>query len=83
MHFTMARIGTVDTYMVFFTLLSQFLFLIYFGRVLKNGWKNASVLPLVLAVVAFACAFATKFGFPLFSALGSTLTARCTSAKRC
>lgn len=70
MHFTMARIGTVDTYMVFFTLLSQFLFLIYFGRVLKNGWKNASVLPLVLAVTAFACAFATKFGFPLFSALG-------------
>ncbi|HSV50355.1 MAG TPA: phospholipid carrier-dependent glycosyltransferase, partial [Candidatus Acidoferrales bacterium] len=70
MHFTMARIGTVDTYMVFFTLLSQFLFLIYFARVLKNGWKTTSVLPLVLAVVAFSCAFATKFGFPLFSALG-------------
>lgn len=70
MHFTMARIGTVDTYMVFFTLLSQLLFLFYFSGVLKKGWKNTSVLPLVLAVVAFACAFATKFGFPLFSALG-------------
>jgi dolichyl-phosphate-mannose--protein O-mannosyl transferase len=70
MHFTMARIGTVDTYMVFFTLLSQLLFLFYFSGVLKKGWKDTSVLPLVLAVVAFACAFATKFGFPLFSALG-------------
>lgn len=70
MHFTMARIGTVDTYMIFFTLLSQFLFLIYFARVLKQGWNKASVLPLVLAVVAFSAAFATKFGFPLFSALG-------------
>jgi dolichyl-phosphate-mannose--protein O-mannosyl transferase len=70
MHFTMARIGTVDTYMVFFTLLSQLLFLIYFTGVLKKGWKNTSVLPLVLAVAAFSCAFATKFGFPLFSALG-------------
>ncbi len=70
MHFTMARIGTVDTYMVFFTLLSQLLFLFYFSGVLKKGWKNTSVLPLVLSVAAFACAFATKFGFPLFSALG-------------
>ncbi|NLF89152.1 phospholipid carrier-dependent glycosyltransferase [Candidatus Bathyarchaeota archaeon] len=70
MHFTMARIGTVDTYMVFFTLLSQLLFLFYFSSVLKKGWKDTSVLPLVLSVAAFACAFATKFGFPLFSALG-------------
>ena len=70
MHYTMSRIGTVDTYMVFFTLLSQFLFLIYFTRVLKDGWKKASVKPLLLAVVAFSLAFATKFGFPLFSALG-------------
>jgi dolichyl-phosphate-mannose--protein O-mannosyl transferase len=70
MHFTMARIGTVDTEMVFFTLLSQLLFLFYFAGVLKKGWKTTSVLPLVLAVVAFACAFSTKFGFPLFSALG-------------
>jgi dolichyl-phosphate-mannose-protein mannosyltransferase len=70
MHYTMSRIGTVDTYMVFFTLLSQFLFLIYFTRVLKDGWKKASVKPLLLAIVAFSLAFATKFGFPLFSALG-------------
>ena len=70
MHFTMARIGTVDTYMVFFTLLSQLLFLIYFSKILKNGWKNTSVVPLILSVIAFSLAFATKFGFPLFSALG-------------
>ena len=69
MHFTMSRIGTVDTYMVFFTLLSQFLFLIYFTRVLKEAGKN-----LCYAVAVGGCGFLigvlNKFGFPLFSALG-------------
>ncbi len=70
MHFTMARIGTVDTYLVFFSLLSQLFFLVYFMKVVKDGWKKTSVLPLMLAVVFFALGFSTKFGFPLFSALG-------------
>ena len=70
MHFTMARIGTVDTYLIFFSLLSQLFFLIYFMKVLKVGWKKTSVLPLMLAVVFFSLGFSTKFGFPLFPALG-------------
>jgi dolichyl-phosphate-mannose-protein mannosyltransferase len=70
LHFTMARLGTVDTYMIFFSLLSQLFFLIYVMNLLKVGWKQASVLPLVLAVAAFSCGFSTKFGFPLFNALG-------------
>lgn len=60
MHFTMARIGTVDTYVVFFSLLSQLFFVIYFSRVLKYGWKT-SVLPLFLAVIFFALGFSTKW----------------------
>ena len=70
MHFTMARIGTVDTYLIFFTLLSQLFFLVYFMKVIKNGWKKTSILPLMLAVVFFSLGFSTKFGFPLFPALG-------------
>ena len=70
MHFTMARIGTVDTYLIFFSLLSQLFFLVYFMKVLKVGWKKTSVLPLMLAVVFFSLGFSTKFGFPLFPALG-------------
>jgi dolichyl-phosphate-mannose-protein mannosyltransferase len=70
MHFTMARIGTVDTYLIFFSLLSQLLFLFYFTKVLKVGWKKTSVLPLILAVIFFSLGFSTKFGFPLFPALG-------------
>ncbi|MCW3983418.1 MAG: phospholipid carrier-dependent glycosyltransferase [Candidatus Bathyarchaeota archaeon] len=61
MHFTMARIGTVDTYVVFFSLLSQLFFLVYFTNVLKKGWKETSVLPLLLAVVFFALGFSTKW----------------------
>ncbi len=70
MHFTMARIGTVDTYLIFFSLLSQLFFLIYFMKILKVGWKKTSVLPLIMAVVFFSLGFSTKFGFPLFPALG-------------
>jgi dolichyl-phosphate-mannose--protein O-mannosyl transferase len=68
MHFTMARIGTVDTYVVFFSLLSQLFFLVYFMNVVKNGWKT-SVLPLFLAVIFFALGFSTKW-FTIFSAGG-------------
>lgn len=68
MHFTMARIGTVDTYVVFFSLLSQLFFLIYFMNVVKSGWKT-SVLPLFLAVLFFALGFSTKW-FTIFGALG-------------
>ena len=68
MHFTMARIGTVDTYVVFFSLLSQLFFLVYFMNVIKDGWKT-SILPLFLAVIFFALGFSTKW-FTIFSAAG-------------
>ena len=68
MHFTMARIGTADTYIVFFSLLSQLFFLIYFMNVAKSGWKT-SVLPLFLAVIFFALGFSTKW-FTIFGAAG-------------
>ena len=70
MHFTMARIGTVDTYLIFFSLLSQLFFLIYFMKVLKEGWQKTSILPLLGAVICFSLGFSTKFGFPIFPALG-------------
>jgi dolichyl-phosphate-mannose-protein mannosyltransferase len=60
MHFTMARMGTADTYVVFFSLASQLFFLIYLKNVLKDGWKTP-VLPLFLAVLFFALGFSTKW----------------------
>jgi dolichyl-phosphate-mannose-protein mannosyltransferase len=60
MHFTMARMATVDTYVVFFSLASQLFFLIYLKAVLKNGWK-APVQPLFLAILFFALGFSTKW----------------------
>lgn len=68
MHFTMARMGTVDTYVVFFALASQLCFLTYFVNVVKNGWKT-SVLPLFFAVLFFALGFSTKW-LVLYGALG-------------
>jgi len=68
MHFTMGRMGTADTYIVFFSLLSQLFFLIYFLNVVKNWWKT-SVLPLFLAVVFFAFGFSTKW-LVLYGAVG-------------
>ena len=60
MHFTMARMGTADTYVVFFSLASQLFFLIYLKNVLKNGWK-VSVQPLFLAFLFFALGFSVKW----------------------
>ncbi|MFB3889495.1 MAG: glycosyltransferase family 39 protein [Candidatus Bathyarchaeia archaeon] len=71
MHFTMGRMGTADTYVVFFSLLSQLFFLYYFMNVVKKGWKT-SVLPLFLAVVFFALGFSTKW-LVLYGAVGMLL----------
>ena len=68
MHFVMARMGTVDTYLVFFSLVSQLFFVVYLMNVLKKGWK-ASTLPLFLAVVFFALSFSTKW-VALYGAVG-------------
>jgi len=68
MHFTMARMATVDTYVVLFSLASQLFFLIYLKDVLKNGWK-APVQPLFLAVLFFSLGFSTKW-FVLYGFAG-------------
>ncbi len=68
MHFTMGRMGTADTYVLFFSLLSQLFFLIYFLKVIKEGWKT-SVLPLFLAVIFFILGFSTKW-LVLYGAVG-------------
>lgn len=60
MHFTMARMGTADTYVVFFSLASQVFFFVYLRNVLKEGWKT-STLPLFLAVVFFGLGFSSKW----------------------
>ena len=61
MHFAMARLGTTDTFVVFFSVASQLFFLIYLSGVVKNGWKATSVLPLFLAFLFFALGFSTKW----------------------
>jgi dolichyl-phosphate-mannose-protein mannosyltransferase len=68
MHFTMARMGTADTYVVFFSMLSQLFFFIYFTNVVKKGWKT-SIAPLFFAVIFFMLGFSTKW-LVLYSALG-------------
>ena len=68
MHFTMARMATVDTYVVFFSLVSQLFFLIYIKDVFKNGWK-ASIIPLFLGFLFFALGFSTKW-FVLYGFIG-------------
>ncbi len=69
MHFVMGRMGTADTYIVFFSLTSQLFFLIYLKNVLDKGWKT-SVLPLGLSCVFFALALSSKFAIALFGFAG-------------
>lgn len=58
MHFTMGRIGTVDTYVVFFSLFSHFFFFKYLKGFLKNEANNRL---LFLTVLSFALGFSTKW----------------------
>jgi dolichyl-phosphate-mannose-protein mannosyltransferase len=60
MHFVMARMGTADTFLVFFSVISQLFFLIYLKNVLKDGWKT-SIIPLFLAVLFFTLSFSVKW----------------------
>ncbi len=68
MHFTMARIATIDTFVVLFSLLSQLFFFIYVRNVLAQGWKT-STRPLLLAVLFFSLGFSTKW-YVLYGFLG-------------
>lgn len=65
MHFTMGRMGTADTYLVFFEIASQLFFFIYLKNVLDKGWKT-SVVPLFLSFVFFSLGLASKFSIALF-----------------
>jgi len=69
MHFSEARLGITDTYVVFFSLLSQLFFFIYLSNVIKKGWRNVGVMPLFLSFVFFAFGFSTKW-LVLFGFLG-------------
>ncbi len=69
MHFTEARLGITDTYVVFFSLASQLFFFIYLSGVVKKGWKNTSVTPLFLSFLFFTLGFSTKW-LVLFGFLG-------------
>ena len=61
MHFTLARIATVDTYVIFFSIASQLFFLIYLKKLLSHGWKNTPTRPLFFAFLFFALGFSTKW----------------------
>jgi dolichyl-phosphate-mannose--protein O-mannosyl transferase len=66
MHFTMGRIATVDTFLIFFSIISQLFFYIYYRNLTKQGW-DTSTRPLFIAVIFFSLALSTKwialFGF--------------------
>lgn len=68
MHFTMGRIGTIDTFLVFFSFLSQFFFFSYLKNVLSQGW-GTSTHPLLLSTVFFALGLSTKW-YALLGFLG-------------
>jgi dolichyl-phosphate-mannose--protein O-mannosyl transferase len=83
MHFTMGRMGTADTYVVFFSLASQLFFFIYLKNVVDKGWKT-SVIPLFLCVMFAALGISTKwlvlFGF--VGALGILLVLRLNEVRK-
>ncbi|MBT8172007.1 glycosyltransferase family 39 protein, partial [Candidatus Bathyarchaeota archaeon] len=68
MNFSMGRMATTDVFLVFFSLVSQLFFFIYFKNVLKKGWKT-STLPLFLAILFFGFSFSIKW-ISLFGFLG-------------
>jgi dolichyl-phosphate-mannose-protein mannosyltransferase len=68
MHFTLARLAMLDSFVVFFSLASQLFFFIYLKNVLKKGW-GTSVTPLVLSIFLFGLGFSTKW-IVLFGFLG-------------
>jgi dolichyl-phosphate-mannose--protein O-mannosyl transferase len=69
MHFTYARIATVDTYVVFFSLVSW----IYFLKYLKTrNSKSTNHCDLVLWAVSSGLAFSTKW-YSLFGLLGQLI----------
>ena len=60
MHFTLSRIATIDTFLVFFILGSQLFFYKYTLDVHKNGWE-ASLNQYFIAVFMLALGFSIKW----------------------
>ncbi|TFH17826.1 phospholipid carrier-dependent glycosyltransferase, partial [Candidatus Bathyarchaeota archaeon] len=69
MHFTLSRIATIDTFLVFFLLCSQLFFITYFLEVLETGWST-SLHPYFLGVFMLALGFSVKWT-ALFSFVGN------------
>lgn len=67
MHFTLARIATVDTYVVFFSLVSQVFFLKHLKTM--NHSRGVSYWIILLWAIFFGLAFSTKW-YALFGLLG-------------
>jgi predicted membrane-bound dolichyl-phosphate-mannose-protein mannosyltransferase len=65
MHFTMGRVGTVDTYLLFFILLSTLLFYLNYEKMVLGAGPDYRLI--ALALVSFSLAFSVKwiaiFGF--------------------
>ena len=76
MHFTMARMGTADTYVVFFSLASQLFFLIYLKKCLIKAGKppaRAIILSCHVCALGFSTKWLVLFGFVGLLALLATL----------
>jgi len=61
MHFTMARMATVDTFVIFFSIASQLFFLLYLKKLLIYGWQKTPTKLLFLAILCFALGFSVKW----------------------
>jgi dolichyl-phosphate-mannose-protein mannosyltransferase len=70
MHFTMARIGTVDTFLVFFTLLSTLFFYLNFEKMTLGGKPDYKLI--LLGIVSFYLAFSVKWT-AIFALIGQVL----------
>ncbi len=70
MHFTMARIGTVDTFLVFFTLLSTLFFYLNFEKMTQGSSPDYKLI--LLGVITFYLAFSVKWT-AIFALIGQVL----------
>jgi dolichyl-phosphate-mannose-protein mannosyltransferase len=70
MHYTMSRMGTVDTYLIFFILLSTFFF--YYNYEKMAGGNGPDYQLIVAALVCFSLAFSVKW-IAIFGFIGEAL----------
>ena len=70
MHYTMSRMGTVDTYLIFFILLSTFFF--YHNYEKMAGGNGPDYRLIVAALVCFSLAFSVKW-IAIFGFVGEAL----------